>query len=139
MGSTILTPLAEALVEKIEEVDAKGYCWAPRELSSLPAGVVELPGVVRTPLDAPEDHLGQKDWRPSFLVVFYFDLAESKHAQTQAIDMVEAFVSAIDADPSLGGRCQEAKAVEVLVPEFLEDEARPEIRWAVDVEILKFV
>ena len=139
MASTILAPLAKALVGKAEELGAKGYLWAPRELSSLPAAVVELPSVERTPVDAPEDHLGQKDWRPTFQMVFYFDLETAQSSQDKAVELVEALVLAIDEDPTLGGLCQEAKAVEAEPPEFVEDESRPVIRWSVRVQILKFI
>lgn len=138
-ASSILTPLADALKEKAEELGVKGYRWAPRELDKPTAAVVELPTVERSALDGPEDHLGQKDWKPGFSVVFYFPLDTAQSSQDDAVDVVEAFVLAIDADPSLGNRCQEAKAVEVGTPEFLDDESRPEIRWPVRVEILKFV
>jgi len=137
--SGILSPLADALVEKAEEAGCAGYRWAPRELDSSKAAVIELPSVERTALDAPEDHLGQEDWRPTFDTVFYFDLDVAKASQDEAVEAVEKFVLAIDADPSLGGLCQEAKAVEVLPPEFVEDDARPQIRWPVRVEILTFV
>jgi hypothetical protein len=137
--SAVLAPLADALKEKVEGLGGKGYRWSPRELDHLPAAVIEMPTVTRTQLDAPEDHLGQKDWRPTFPVVFYFDLSEAQSSQDRAVDLVEEFVLAIDEDPSLGGLCQEAKAVEVLPPEILEGEARPEIRWAVQVEVLKFI
>lgn len=139
MSSSILTPLADALVLKIESVGALGYRWAPREFENTPAGVVELPSVARSGLDAPEDHLGQRDWKPTFDAVFYFDLDVAKPSQDEAVDAIEAFILAIDADPSLGGLCQEAKAVEAPPPEFIEDADRPQIRWAVRVEILKFV
>lgn len=137
MSSEIITPLANALVDKLGDVGATGYRWAPKEVFR-PAGVVELPAIERTPVDAPEDHLGQKDWTLNFPVIFYFELAVAQGSQDAAADIVEAFVSAIDADQGLGGLCQEAKVVEVFEPEFLED-ANPQIRWPARVQILKFV
>jgi hypothetical protein len=142
VSSSILTPLADALLEAARGLGSegvKGYRWPPRELAKLPAAVVELPGVERTPVDAPEDHLGQRDWKPSFPVIFYFDLSAAESSQDEAVEIVEAFIAAIDEDPSLGGLCQEAKAVEAAFAEYVEDEARPVIRWPVRVEILKFV
>lgn len=137
MSSEIITPLADALIAKLEEVGATGYRWAPKEISR-PAAVVELPAIERTPVDTAEDHLGQKDWTLNFPVIFYFDLAVAQGSQDAAVDIVEGFVSAVDADQGLEGLCQEAKVVEVFEPEFPED-ANPQIRWGTRVQILKFV
>src|SRR4051794_31632298 len=102
MSSTIITPLAEALIEKAEGVGAKGHRWPPSEITP-PCVVIELPEIERTGVDEPEDHLGQKDWTVTFTAVFYFDLATAQSDQDGAVDVVEAFINAIDEDQALGG------------------------------------
>ena len=139
MSGSIITPLAELLAEKVKAVGGKPYVWAPAELSSLPAGVVELPSITRVGVDEPEDHLGQKDWTLTYPVVFYFDLSKADTSQAKAADLIEAFIGEIDDDQSLEGNCQEAKVVAVEEPEFLEDKPKPQIRWMARVEVLKFV
>lgn len=137
--SSIITPLANALVERAETAGATGAVrWAPSDISP-PAAVIELPSFERTGVDESEDHFGQRDWTLNFPVIFYFDLATAQADQDRAVDVVEAFVLAIDADNGLANLCQEAKVVDGSEPEFPADDARALIRWPTVVSVLKFV
>lgn len=139
MASTVLDPVAARLVTILQGLGLSTYKWAPGDLDALPAGVVEMPTITRTPVDEAEDHLGQNDWSTSWPVVLYFSLAEEPQAsQATAVETVEAFIAAIDADQDLGGAVQEAKVTEA-EPEIVEEESRATIRYVCRVEALDFV
>lgn len=143
MNSEILEPIAEKLAEIAGGLDTnKGIVWAPKDTGSRPAAVVELPSINRSELDRAEDHLGQDDWTLNYWVVFYFDLSRRpQDAQVKAAAIVEAWIAAVDEQPSLGldGLVQEAKVVEAAEPEFFDNDSKPVIRWRTRVGVLAFV
>lgn len=136
--SDILDPIAAAIGVRAEAVGAKFYKWAPTDIKP-PCLVVELPSLKRTPVDQKEDHLGATDWYLDYPAIFYFALDNPDTAQPKAVDIIEAFVLAIDADNGLGGICQEAKVVEVMDAEMVDDQPNAVIRWPTRVEVLTFV
>lgn len=135
--SVVVDPIAGALCARAEGVELKPYKWAPTDIKP-PCVVLELPAIRRTGVDQREDHLGQTDWTLSFPTIFYFALDNPATAQPKALEFVESFIFAIDADNGLGGLCQEAKVVEVAEPEFVEDQANAPLRWPARVEVLTF-
>lgn len=140
MASTILDPIATALVTVAETVSGLNGCkWVLRDTDSRPAAVVMPPSIERTPLDVSEDHLGQNDWNSEWSVDLYFDTTNLEYGQVQAVEMVEAWIVAVDADQDLGGVVQEAKVTSVAEPDFVEDANRPYLIYPTTVSVLDFV
>jgi len=93
-----------------------------------------------------EDHVSQVDWVLEFPVNFVFDLSEAVLAQTQAVDTMEAFIKAIDADTTLGraddvdgGVIQGAKVISADQLIELVDEARSTLVFPCRVQVQQFV
>jgi hypothetical protein len=141
MASTILDPIADGLVAVIGTISptVKAKKWLIRDTDARPAAVIELPTVSRTEPDAAEDHLSQYDWRSEWPVSFYFDFTDATFGQAQALEVIEQFIAAVDADPDLGGTVQEAKAISAGPPEIEEGAARPMLVYPVRVSVLDFV
>jgi|GEM_PF-6537847 len=149
MTSTVLDPIAEALKNVAGSVSGvtSSHKWILRDTDTRPAAVVELPIVRRTPIDAPEDHLGSNDWRTEWTVVFYFDFTDTDKGQEQAAEAVESWIKAVDANPTLtlspgnaaAGVVQETKVIEVGPVTLDERKARPLIVYPTRVEILSFI
>lgn len=142
MASTILDPPAAGIVAIIEALgltaSVTGYKWGRLELDSVPAGVVAMPILRRTGVEERESQLGANDWTATYPVLLAVDLDEAVSNQAQVIEMVEAFVAAVDADYSLGGTVEEAKVVEC-EPYTDQDRAKPLIGYECMVETLKLV
>lgn len=105
-------------------VTMKGFKWPPKagDVDRLPAAVVYVPRVTRTEVgpDVPEDHLGFRDFHLDFPVHLYFAADNVEFASAQVVEVVEAFINAIDAsmDPTkaLNGLCDDVKVTEVDEP-----------------------
>ncbi len=69
----------------------------------------------------------------------YFDIGDLAFGQAQAVEVIEAWILAIDADQTLGGVVQEAKVTTVDEPEYVEDAGRPYLIYPSTVSILDFV
>lgn len=107
MSSLVIQPVADAIAAKLTALPVtpllKAYRWAPRDLDKLPAAVIELPRIERGGPDTTENaSFGLNNWLLDFPVTLYFDLAVPETTQTLAADVLEAFITAIDDDPSLG-------------------------------------
>lgn len=143
MASTVIDPIADQLVALIDalSVDTKAYLWTSPggDTDVRPAGVVMLPEIERTQPDLAEDHLGENDWRITYPVVFAFDYEAGGYYHAQAAEVIEAWIVAVDADPSLSGVVQEARVVAAGAPEYNPGEGRPFIQWATTVQVLTFV
>lgn len=146
MPSTIIDPVAGALAAKIAAIavdgtTVKAYKWSPGPtgIDKLPAGVVTLPSLRRTDVDSAEDHLGANDWRVTYEVDFFFDASSASFSQRQAVEVIEAFIVAVDADQDLGGTCQEAKVESAEPTDVVSDHARAMFAYACEVSVLKFV
>lgn len=141
MSSTVLDPIAEGIKAVVETLSptVKPKKWLIRDTDARPAAVIELPTVTRTDPDIAEDHLGQDDWRSEWPVSFYFDFNDATFGQAQAIEVIEKFIVAVDADPTLGGTVQEAKVITAGPPQIDENAARPLLVYPTTVSILDFV
>jgi len=136
MASTILSPTADVVVGFLNDNGFHGYKWARLDYN-LPAGVVELPTVDRR---AENSQLGSEDWDMEFPVVLYFDLSEAESSQELAAEQVEAFIAAVDANPSLGSATIVDDAVVTsAVPSFDLDGARPMVVYTCTLELTKLV
>lgn len=159
-SSTWVQPIGEALVAVADGLSGlangatvKGILWAPRDTDVRPAAVVEMPGIERVAADEAESQIGTRDVRLSFPVPFYFDLSEDlAYSQSQAVEVVEAFVDAIDAatnagqplgpDVLSGGVIVIDAKASVDPPEIMPPEGssgRPAIRYVCRAEVLAFI
>jgi hypothetical protein len=82
--STVIVPLADALKTLLEGLDfapaVKAYRWAPSQLATGTAAVIDIPEVRRTGVDEPEEQLGSDDWTITFPVELLVDLAVAETA-----------------------------------------------------------
>lgn len=149
--STILDTIAQAIADVASTTvtfTASGsshtstitaYRWAPKDLD-LPCAVVEMPTIARVAPEAAESQLGSDDWLIEFPVVFYFELDDPVFAQEQAVNTVEAFIQAIDADGNLGmATVIDTKVIESGPPELIVDQQRAQIAYPTRVQLLKLV
>ena len=110
MSSDIITPLAEQVAEFITAMtgvstghQVTGYVWERKAYDAkLPVGVVGLPIIRRTQPGDRESEIGLDDWGFEFPVGLLFEYDESVAVQQLAVEVVEKFISAVDADPALG-------------------------------------
>lgn len=134
------TEIAEALVECLKGIglrEGQAHLWEPKDLTP-PAGAVGVPAIKRTPPDEAESQLMTDDWELDYTVSLYFDLANVALAQQSMTDKVEAFIKAIDADPSLGGLVLEASVTEA-VPFIERDRKRPLVGYECTVSVTVLV
>jgi hypothetical protein len=139
--STVIVPLADALHALLEGLDfqptVKAYRWAPSMVGDVPAAVIDIPEVRRTGVDEPEEQLGSDDWTLTYPVELLVDLAVAETAQTRAVELLEAFIAAVDANPSLGFPIVDDSKVTAGTPSFdLSDQARPLLTYDCEVEVL---
>jgi hypothetical protein len=139
--STIFDPVAQAICNIIDGLSLTSsltsFKWGRIDLDSIPAGVVAMPLFRRTAVEEAESQLGADDWNISYPVLLVADLNEAVANQAQVVDMVEAFVKAIDADYSLAGTVKEAKVTEG-EPYVQQDKgSRPLIGYELVVDVLK--
>lgn len=132
----MITEIAEALVGLLGDIGLNADLWEKKEIRP-PAGSVWVPTLQRTEPDEAESQLGTDDWRLIYPVSLYFDLANVKDQQT-AVEKLEAFVKALDADPSLGGTVLEASVTEAVLFKEL-DRPRPLVGYEITVSVLRLV
>jgi hypothetical protein len=116
MASTIIDPIGQqikALAAALTVTPAIKAYWPPIAMPDrLPAAMVQPPAVRRRDPDDNESQMGSEDWNMTFGVSFYFDLSNATDAQSQGVEFFEAFVAAVDNDPTLGGTVLDAKVTE---------------------------
>lgn len=147
MASTIIDPTAVLIANEIDGLttaqSVKAYAQDPglAGLDTLPAGVVGLPSFERVGVDDREPQIGSTGWWLTFPVEFYFDIADPEFTATQAVETVEAFVLAIDANPGLGQSQEEVIDTKVVSGEPVEilEAARPMLAYATRVQVLRLV
>jgi hypothetical protein len=103
---------------------------------------VELPDIDRTPIDQPEDHIGQVDWKMAYTVAFYFDFDDQDtYHQAEAATVIEAWIKAIDANQDLGmsGTVQEAKVIHAGPFSIDDTRSRAMLLYPTRVELLAFI
>lgn len=144
MTSSLTDPVATGLQAVITALSptVKAYKWPPKELDSMPAAVIELPRIVRAETDEAEDHIGATDWNFEFPVPFYFDLGGLDFSHSQAAEIIEAFIRAVDAAPTLAVATsaimvQDSKVV-AETAEHIEEAPRPTLRWLTNVHVFAF-
>jgi hypothetical protein len=145
VASTTVDPIAAAITTVVGALAVTpavtGKKWDPGVAgfdSLLPVGVVGMPELRRTEIDSPESQLGSNDWNITYPVGLYFDLSEASYSQAQAVEVVEAFITAIDANPYLGGTVSDAKVTEAR-PEEILDQKRSLLAYRCRVEVQKLV
>jgi hypothetical protein len=142
MASDIIQPVAQAIVDVIDDLTptVNGQLWEPNAGNvNPPAGVVGMPSIDRHDPEEEESQLGATDWFLDFPVYFFHDLGNALYAQEQAVETYEAFVQAVDANPSLGiALVMDAKVTSV-TPGFDLDQARPQIVTECRVQVLRLV
>jgi hypothetical protein len=145
MSSSILTPINALIASTIANLSTtpavKAYAVDPglAGIDSLPAAVCGLPTVQRTEPDQGESQLSTYDWNIQVPVVFLFDLADSAIASAQSLDVLEAFIKAIDtgtlsaSDPLI----VDAKVTQSQPGEVV-DNARPMLTYDCQVHLLRY-
>lgn len=147
MTSTIIEPTADLIATTIAALAVtpavKAYTWQTglSGLGQLPAAIVDAPVVERTEVEQPESQLGAFDWTMTFPVYVFVELKVAKSAASTLVEIVEAFIQAIDAgaltaaDPSI----VEAKVVSSTMLDAEDQQARPLLAYDCRVEVLKLV
>lgn len=144
MPSTVLDPIAGALESLIEGIAGLPFPinamkWERLELDPLPAATVHVPQIERTAVGEAELQLGSLDWQLSYTVSLYFDLDDAVTAQARMVEYVEAFIKAVDQNPTLGlATVDEAKVVSA-VPFHERERRRPLAGYECEVQLLALV
>jgi hypothetical protein len=144
MASTILDPIADVLVLELAALtvlgdSVKGYLWSPRQMTKVPAGVVEIPSVGRVGPDEAESQLSSDDWNVTYPVVLYVDATRADTSQAALVEFLEDFIAAIDANPSLTNTVLDAKVLSAEPFLDLTEQARPLVGYECEVAVLKLV
>jgi hypothetical protein len=140
----VIDDIADQLVAAIEglEVERSVSAWKWRSNQDaglqLPSAVVQVPEFDRSDLDGAEDHLGARDLRMEFAVPFFFDLGQTDASFGEGIEVVSAFVDALDADPGLDGHAQEAKVTHTEPANSEPLKGRPTFAFICTVSVLAF-
>lgn len=140
----VIDSVADHLVSTIDglEVDRSVNAWKWRSNEGgglqLPSAVVQVPEFDRSGLDEAEDHLGARDIRMEFSVPFFFDLGQTDASFGEAVEVVSAFVDALDADPGLDGNAQEAKVTHTEPANSEPLQGRPTFAFVCTVSVLAF-
>ena len=130
MASTVLDPVAETLAQFITDLDVDvnvtGIKWERQAIDAqLPVGIVAPPTIHRTEPGDRETQMGFDDWDLEYPVGLYFELTDAYTTQTQAVEVVEKFIRAVDEDPSLGDpTIVDDAVVAEAEPEIVEDASR---------------
>lgn len=136
MSSVIVSPIADTIVTFLAANGFTAYKWARADYD-LPAGVVELPVIERS---AGGSQLGSVDWTMEFPVALYFPLDEASDDQERAAAAVEAFIGAVDDNPSLGDPTIVEDAVVIAAePDFDAGTNRPMVVYTCTLRVFKLV
>jgi hypothetical protein len=144
MASTVITPVADALATVLNGIAftpaLKVYRWAPRRLDNVPAAVINVPAVRRVALDEGERELGSDDWFLTFTLDLHIDLKVPDRDQQRAVELLEAVIAAVDANPTLGIATIDDTKVVAGEPTYdLSEEARPLLTYDCEVQVWKRV
>lgn len=144
MASTIIAPIGEDIQALAAGITAapKAYWTDPgfAGLDALPAVVVGVPSGRRKQPDESEDHISQTDWNLEYPVVIVCDLAVATDAQTQALEILEDFIEAVDDGQATftSGLVQEAVVSEWAEPEVVDTGKRALLTIDCTVSVLAF-
>ena len=145
MASTIITPIAEDIETLAGAIAAAPKTYYPdpgfEGIDALPAIVVGVPKGRRKQPDEAEDHISQYDWHLEYPVYIVCDLAVAETAQTQVVELLEAFIEALDAgqDSFESGLVLEAVVSEWEEPEIVASPKRALLTQSCTVAVLAFV
>lgn len=142
MTSTIIDEVAAALQAKLAALTVQGQAvkahkWAPRGFDQLPAAVIEAPKLTRGDLEAAESELSRTDWLLDFPITLYVELDNAETAQAAAVDFLEAFTLAIDADAGLSLAGVLEARLTAAEPVVIEDQTRALYAYETTVEVLR--
>jgi hypothetical protein len=142
MASTVVLPVAQALADLITGLpgDIRGQLWEPNPGNvNPPVGVVSMPRIDRSDVEDEESQLGTDDWALDFTVFLFHDLGNALYAQGEAVEDIEEFIKAVDANPSLGLATVIDTKVVAVTPGFDLDQTRPQIVTECRVQVLRLV
>jgi hypothetical protein len=113
--------------------------WAGESLTMGAGGAaeIEIPDIQRTGVEQAESQLGFYDWDLEFPVSIWVNLTETGRSQQRLVALVEQWIAAIDADPTLGGLVLEAKVTDAKRQYQLAK--RPLVGYETTLAVLKLV
>ena len=146
MTSTTVQPTADLIAAVLAGLavtpTVKSYRWdiGMAGLDALPAAIIGIPEVRRIAVEGFESQLGSRDWHLTYPIHIYVDLAEAVTAQVQVVDILEAFIKAVDTDTlqAQDATIIDAKVIEAIPAEYV-DAARPMLAYECRLELLKLV
>lgn len=141
MSSTVVTPIAAAIAaiaDAITGVTAYSSDPGMAGLEGNPACVVGVPTIDRGDLDS-DPQLGSRGWMLVYPVNLYFDLDVPQDTQTLAVDTVEAFIKAVDADDQLGATVIAARVTSAEPVVLVGDQTRPRLVYECSVTVEAYV
>jgi hypothetical protein len=114
MASTILQPVADHAAVMLKALGLGVNTWTGASLQMGDAGAaeIEIPDIGRTGVEQAESQLGSYDWDLEFPVTIWVNLTETARSQQRLVELVERWIAAVDADPTLGGLVLEAKVTQ---------------------------
>jgi hypothetical protein len=141
MASTILQPVADRLAAILQGLELGVNTWAQPDLRFDRAGAaeIEIPDITRTPLEQPESQLGADDWDLEFPVSLWVNMTQADTAQQRLAALVEAWITAVDADIQLGGLVLEARVTTARRVYGTTGNGRPLVGYETAVAVLKLV
>lgn len=107
---------------------------------STPAAIIEVPDIVRTPVNAPESQLGHADWMLSFPISIRIPLGTEDFSQRSVLQYVEAAVEAFDSpDALINAGVVDAKITEASPDYEAANNGRPEeLVYTLTLELLLY-
>jgi hypothetical protein len=135
------TQIAQVIADEITSLtltpSMTAQVWDPgnRGLLPLPTGVVGLP--IDRSGGTNAKSIGYRDWQWSYPVLFVLRGENLRTTQTYATELLEAFISAIDANPTLSGKATEARVTATYQPDSDTEQthapvlidARVDVEW----------
>jgi hypothetical protein len=111
LTSSIIQPIADHACTILKALGLGVNVWADDELTMGANGAaeIEIPDLGRTGVEERESQLGFYDWDLEFPVTIWVNLTQGPKAQQRLVAVTEAWIAAVDADPTLGGLVLEAK------------------------------
>jgi hypothetical protein len=139
MASTIIQPVADHMATMLRALGLGVNTWASEALTMGRAGAaeIEIPDVARTGVEEAESQLGADDWDLEFPVSIWVNLTETGTSQQRLVQMLEQWISAVDADVTFGGLVLEAKVTRAQRQYQLA--RRPLVGYETTVSVLKLV
>lgn len=106
-----------------------------------PALEIEIPAINLSDIEEAESQLGTDDWTLAYTVRLWRALRDANTSAAKLADDIEAFIAAVKANPTLGGRADDARVVE-LRARYLDDEdhaSQPLIGYETTIRVMALV